>query len=61
MPRKKKPAENDIKGRNKITSVGRITGPLSTPQCSLCGLLINNFKSRDKHSFVPVYLMILIN
>lgn len=53
--------ENDIKGKNKTASIGNIAGALSTPQWSLCGSVIYNFRSRDKHSAVPVYLMVLIN
>jgi len=59
--RRQKSVEKDIKGRNKITLVGKITEVLSTPQRSLCGSVINNFRSRDKHFTVPVYLMVMIN
>lgn len=53
---RQKPVENSI-----ITSVEKNIGALSTPQWSLCGSVINNFRSRDKQSTVSVYFMMLIN
>lgn len=48
--------ENDIKGRNKIISVGKITGSLWTLQWSLCGSAINNFRSREKNTLLLLFI-----